>query len=86
MKRRTSEKSFICNRLPRLWCYIFVIEVPSRMAKNQGGGEDRAKVKLRITDFELEGSNASVENSIRQIVQGLNARNAVVVQTKQFPA
>jgi hypothetical protein len=54
------------------------------MAKNQGSGEDRAKVKLRITEFELEGSNASVESSIRQITQALNGRNGIT-QTKVLP-
>jgi hypothetical protein len=29
--------------------------------------EDRAKVKFRVIEFELEGGNANVENSIRQL-------------------
>lgn len=45
------------------------------MAKGQGGNEDRAKVKLRVIEFELEGGNASVENSIRQLTQALTNRN-----------
>lgn len=44
------------------------------MAKGGGGNDDRAKVKLRVIEFELEGGNASVENSIRQIVHSLGAR------------
>jgi hypothetical protein len=39
-----------------------------------GGNEDRAKVKLRVIEFELEGGNASVENSIRQLTQALATR------------
>ncbi len=38
------------------------------------GNEDRAKVKLRVIEFELEGGNASVENSIRQLTQALTVR------------
>jgi hypothetical protein len=52
------------------------------MAKNQSSGDDRAKVKLRFYEFELEGASASVENSIRQITQAFTARN-VVVQSRQ---
>jgi hypothetical protein len=44
------------------------------MAK--GNSEDRAKVKLRVIEFELEGSNLSVENSIRQITNSLGVRPA----------
>ncbi|HYW42228.1 MAG TPA: hypothetical protein VE959_05190 [Bryobacteraceae bacterium] len=44
------------------------------MAKS-GGNEDRAKVKLRVVEFELEGGNAAVENSIRQITHALAIRN-----------
>ena len=46
-------------------------------AKGHGGGEDRAKVKLRVIEFELEGGNASVENSIRQITNSLTTRTAI---------
>jgi hypothetical protein len=53
------------------------------MAKGNSGGEDRAKVKLRVIEFELEGSNASVENSIRQITNSLTVRPAT---PKQLPA
>lgn len=45
------------------------------MAKGIPGAEDRAKVKLRVIEFELEGSNASVESSIRQPTQALSNRN-----------
>jgi hypothetical protein len=44
------------------------------MAKINSGGEDRAKVKLRVIEFELEGANSSVENSIRQLTAALTAR------------
>ena len=44
------------------------------MAKGNSGGEDRAKVKLRVIEFELEGANSSVENSIRQLTAALTAR------------
>lgn len=44
------------------------------MPKAPSGNEDRAKVKLRIIEFELEGGNASVESSIRQIVHSLGAK------------
>jgi hypothetical protein len=46
------------------------------MAK--GSSEDRAKVKLRVIEFELEGENSSVENSIRQITNALTDRVTVV--------
>src|SRR5215471_14259533 len=45
------------------------------MAKGNSGAEDRAKVKLRVIEFELEGGNASVENSIRQLTNALATRN-----------
>ncbi len=38
------------------------------------GNEDRAKVKLRVIEFELEGGNVSVENSIRQLTHALTTR------------
>lgn len=41
------------------------------MPKGGSGNEDRAKVKLRVIEFELEGGNASVENSIRQLTHAL---------------
>jgi hypothetical protein len=47
------------------------------MPKNSGGGEDRAKVKLRVIEFELEGANSSVENSIRQLTAALTFRSNV---------
>lgn len=45
------------------------------MPKGHGGTDDRAKVKLRVIEFELEGGNASVENSIRQITNSLAIRS-----------
>ena len=45
------------------------------MAKGNFGSEDRAKVKLRVIEFELEGGNAAVENSIRQLTQALTQRS-----------
>src|SRR3954470_206001 len=56
------------------------------MAKSQGGNEDRAKVKLRVIEFELEGGNASVENSIRQLTHALTVRNGQVPPAKSAPA
>ena len=46
------------------------------MAKGHAGGDDRAKVKFRVIEFELEGGNATVESSIRQLAGALSARNA----------
>ena len=34
-------------------------------------GEDRAKVKFRVIEFELEGGNAAVENSIRTLTTAI---------------
>ncbi|MFN0102946.1 MAG: hypothetical protein ACKV2U_12750 [Bryobacteraceae bacterium] len=45
------------------------------MSKGGGSNDDRAKVKLRVIEFELEGGNASVENSIRQLTHALTTRN-----------
>lgn len=52
------------------------------MAKAQGGNEDRAKVKLRVIEFELEGGNQSVENSIRQLTHALTTRNGQAAPPK----
>jgi hypothetical protein len=49
------------------------------MAKSQSGSDDRAKVKLRIIEFELDGANASVENSIRQLTHALSTRTSAGV-------
>jgi hypothetical protein len=46
------------------------------MAKIAAGADDHAKVKLRVIEFELEGSNAAVENSIRQLTSALGTRPA----------
>jgi hypothetical protein len=43
--------------------------------KGNGGAEDRAKVKLRVIEFELEGANSSVESSIRQLTSALSIRS-----------
>jgi hypothetical protein len=43
------------------------------MAKNTGA-DDHAKVKVRVIEFELEGGNATVENSIRQLTTALTNR------------
>jgi hypothetical protein len=45
-----------------------------RDAQGQRRNEERAKVKLRVYEFDLEGGNAIVENSIREIVQSIGAR------------
>jgi hypothetical protein len=42
------------------------------MAKHMGV-DDHAKVKVRVVEFELEGANATVENSIRQLTQAITA-------------
>jgi hypothetical protein len=46
------------------------------MAKGNTGAEDHAKVKVRVIEFELEGGNATVENSIRQLTTALTSRNS----------
>jgi len=46
------------------------------MPKAGGSGEDRAKVKLRVIEFELEGGNTSVENSIRQLTHAIVINNS----------
>jgi hypothetical protein len=47
--------------------------------------EDRAKVKLRVIEFELEGGNASVENSIRQLTHALSLRNGTPIAPPKTP-
>ena len=37
------------------------------MAKNLSGLDDRAKVKFRVIEFELEGANAAVESSVKNL-------------------
>src|SRR5690242_10975476 len=44
------------------------------MAKSNTGADDHAKVKVRVIEFELEGGNATVENSIRQLTTALTNR------------
>ena len=46
------------------------------MAKGQGGGEDRTKIKFRFFEVEVEGASGSVENSINRLAQVLAARGA----------
>ena len=48
------------------------------MLKGNGGGEYRAKVKLRVIEFELEGANSSVESSVRQLTSALSTRSSGV--------
>jgi hypothetical protein len=45
------------------------------MAKNQGGLDDRAKVKFRVIEFELEGGNTAVENSVRNLTNAITQKN-----------
>lgn len=64
------------------------------MPKGHGGVDDHAKVKLRVIDFELEGANASVENSIRQLASALTPFRGTPLQrpvssakqSKELPA
>lgn len=46
------------------------------MPKGNPGGDDHAKVKVRVIEFELEGGNATVENSIRQLTTALTSRGS----------
>jgi hypothetical protein len=46
------------------------------MAKGNTGEDDHAKVKVRVIEFELEGGNATAENSIRQLTTALTTRNS----------
>jgi hypothetical protein len=55
------------------------------MAKNPAGFEDRAKVKVRFIEFELEGGNAAVENSVRNLTNALTQKNGVGSISKQPP-
>src|ERR1700722_15680468 len=52
------------------------------MAKNQGGSDDRAKVKFRVIEFELEGGNAAVENSVRNLTNAITQKNGTGSQGK----
>jgi hypothetical protein len=45
------------------------------MAKTQSGPDDRAKVKFRVIEFELEGANAAVENSIKNLTTVIMQKN-----------
>jgi hypothetical protein len=50
------------------------------MPKGNQGGEDRAKVKFRVIEFELEGANASVESSIKHLVHAISNRNGTTAK------
>ncbi len=59
------------------------------MVKNFSSREERAKVKFRVEferviEFELEGSNAAVENSVRTLAHALSQKNGLATQ-KQAP-
>jgi hypothetical protein len=56
------------------------------MPKANTGVDDHAKVKVRVIEFELEGSNATVENSIRQLTTALTPRNGTVKALPPKPA
>lgn len=45
------------------------------MAKNFSGPDDRAKVKFRVIEFELEGANAAVENSVKNLTTVIMQKN-----------
>jgi hypothetical protein len=52
------------------------------MAKNVSGPEDRAKVKFRVIEFELEGANAAVENSVKNLTTVIMQKNGASVPAK----
>lgn len=52
------------------------------MAKNQGGPDDRAKVKFRVIEFELEGANAAVENSVKNLTTVIMQKNGASAPVK----
>jgi hypothetical protein len=56
------------------------------MPKANTGVDDHARVKVRVIEFELEGSNATVENSIRQLTTALTPRNGTVKALPPKPA
>lgn len=55
------------------------------MPKGTGVVEDRAKVKFRFIEFELEGGNAAVENSVRNLTTALT-RNTGSNGLKALPS
>jgi hypothetical protein len=52
------------------------------MAKNASGPDDRAKVKFRVIEFELEGANAAVENSVRNLAAAITQKNGTGTPAK----
>lgn len=52
------------------------------MAKNHAGLEDRAKVKFRVIEFELEGGNTAVENSVKNLTNVIMQRNGATPPPK----
>jgi hypothetical protein len=58
------------------------LECVSFMAKNVNGPDDHAKVKFRVIEFELEGANAAVENSVRNLTTVIMQKNGAVAPAK----
>jgi hypothetical protein len=52
------------------------------MAKNVSGPDDHAKVKFRVIEFELEGANAAVENSVRSLTTVIMQKNGAAAPAK----
>jgi hypothetical protein len=52
------------------------------MAKNPIGLDDRAKVKFRVIEFELEGANAAVENSVKNLTTVIMQKNGASAPAK----
>jgi hypothetical protein len=52
------------------------------MAKNLSGPDDRAKVKFRVIEFELEGANAAVENSVKNLTTVIMQKNGASVSAR----
>jgi len=55
------------------------------MPKGNTAAEDRAKVKFRFIEFELDGENAAVENSIRNLTTALTRSTSQNVSAKALP-
>lgn len=47
------------------------------MRRENRDGNDKGKVKFRVVEFELEGTNASLQESLRGIAAALNRSNSV---------
>jgi len=53
----------------------------------RGHRDDHGRVKVRIVDFELEGSNASIQESLRSLTSALRARGeAIALPATRAPA